>query len=61
MLSQPLMACATLLGHQELRRLREDYRAARGDQFTRLDFHRELLQYGGLPIPLIRWGMGLDG
>lgn len=61
MLSQPLMACASLLGRQELHRLREDYRSARGDRFTLLDFHRELLQYGGLPIPLIRWGMGLDG
>jgi hypothetical protein len=61
MLSQPLLACASLLGRQELRRLRDDYQSARGDRFTLRGFHRELLQYGGLPIPLIRWGMGLDG
>jgi len=61
MLSQPLAACASLLGRQELHRLRDDYRAARGGRFALVEFHRELLQYGGLPIPLIRWGMGLDG
>jgi uncharacterized protein (DUF885 family) len=61
MLSQPLAACAALLGHQELVRLRDDLRTARGEAFSLPGFHQELLRYGGLPIPLIRWGMGLDG
>jgi hypothetical protein len=61
MLSQPLLACAALLGRQELRRLREDYQSARGAEFSLGRFHQELRAYGGLPIPLVRWGMGLDG
>jgi hypothetical protein len=61
MLSEPLAACAALLGRQELSRIREDYRVARGEGFSLANFHQELLSYGGLPIPLIRWGMGLDG
>jgi uncharacterized protein (DUF885 family) len=60
LLSQPLVACAAVLGRQELRRLREDYQTAKGEAFTLAGFHDELLRYGGLPIPLIRWGMGLD-
>ena len=57
---RPTSACAAILGRQELRRLREDVRSARGDAFTLDDFHRDIFGYGGLPIPLIRWGMGLD-
>lgn len=60
MLTFPLAACAALLGRQELRRLREDYQAGRGEAATLADFHRDLLEYGALPIPLIRWGLGLD-
>jgi len=61
LLSRPLSASAAILGWQELMRLREDYRAARGDGKDRLaGFHEELFSYGGLPVPLIRWGMGID-
>jgi uncharacterized protein DUF885 len=57
---RPTSACAALLGRQELRRLRDDVRRARGAGFDLDDFHREVFGYGGLPVPLIRWGMGLD-
>ncbi len=58
-LADPLTGCAALLGWQELRRLRDDDRAARGSSDP-ADFHRRLFGFGGIPIPLIRWGMGLD-
>lgn len=58
---RPTSACAALLGRQELRRLRDDARAARGEAFSLDEFHRELFGYGALPVPLIRWGMALDG
>ncbi|HEV8148691.1 MAG TPA: DUF885 family protein [Gemmatimonadales bacterium] len=57
---RPISACAAILGWQELRRLRDDVKAARGEEFSLEQFHRELFGYGGLPVPLIRWGMGLD-
>lgn len=56
---RPLSASAALLGYRELSRLRDDFRAASGDGFTLGGFHQELFAYGGLPVPLIRWGMGL--
>ena len=61
MLCRPLDAAAALLGYEELEKLREDYRSARAGAFSLAGFHEELWQYGALPIPLIRWGMGLDG
>jgi len=57
----PLEACAAILGWRELTRLRDDVRAARGHRFTVANFHDEVFAYGGLPVPLIRWGLGLDG
>jgi uncharacterized protein (DUF885 family) len=57
---RPTSACAAMLGWQELRRLRDDVQDGRGDAFSLEEFHRELFGYGGLPVPLIRWGMGLD-
>jgi uncharacterized protein (DUF885 family) len=40
--------------------LREDFRAAHGDDFTLRRFHDALLRYGGLPVTLVRWGLGLN-
>ena len=57
----PIEACAAILGWKELVRLRDDARVARGSRFTLANFHEEVLSYGGLPVPLMRWGMGLDG
>ena len=47
------------VGRRELLRLRDDFRAARGGSFTLRAFHEAVLPYGGLPVTLIRWGLGL--
>jgi uncharacterized protein (DUF885 family) len=47
------------VGRRDLLRLRDDYRAATGTGFTLRKFHDAVLGYGGLPITLIRWGLGL--
>jgi len=47
------------VGRRELLRLRDDFRAARGERFTLRMFHDAVLPYGGLPVTLIRWGLGL--
>jgi uncharacterized protein (DUF885 family) len=48
------------VGRRELLELRNAYRAAKGDQFTLRGFHDAVLRYGGLPVTLIRWGLGLN-
>lgn len=57
---RPTAAAAGILGKRELVRLRDDVRELRGSSFTLDAFHDEVLAYGGIPVPLIRWGMGLD-
>ncbi len=47
------------VGRRELLRLRDDFRKARGNGFTLRAFHDAVLPYGGLPVTLIRWGLGL--
>jgi uncharacterized protein (DUF885 family) len=47
------------VGRRELLRLREDWRRRAGAGFTLRKFHDEVLSYGGLPVSLMRWGMGL--
>ena len=47
------------VGRRDLLKLRDDYRAARGAAFSLRGFHDGVLGYGGLPVTLIRWGMGL--
>ena len=41
-------------------KLRESWRARVGPEAPLRAFHDALLSYGGLPVSLIRWGMGLD-
>jgi uncharacterized protein (DUF885 family) len=48
------------VGRRDLLRLREDYRKRAGSSFSLRTFHDELLRYGGLPVTLVRWGMGLQ-
>lgn len=48
------------VGRREIMSLREDYRARAGSSFSLKRFHDELLGYGGLPVALARWGMGLE-
>ncbi|HXH62662.1 MAG TPA: DUF885 domain-containing protein [Gemmatimonadales bacterium] len=49
------------VGRRELLQLREDYRAAKGAAFSLRGFHEAVLSFGGLPVSLMRWGLGLDG
>ena len=48
------------VGRRELLRLRDDFRQAKGKDFTLRAFHDAVLPYGGLPVTLIRWGLGLS-
>lgn len=48
------------VGRREIMSLRDDYRARAGSSFSLKRFHDELLGYGGLPVALARWGMGLE-
>jgi uncharacterized protein (DUF885 family) len=47
------------VGRREILKLRDAFRAARGPSFTLRGFHDALLRYGGLPVALTRWGLGL--
>ena len=47
------------VGRRELLRLRDDFRKAKGSHFSLRAFHDAVLPYGGLPVTLIRWGLGL--
>ena len=48
------------VGRRELLRLRDDARKRAGASFNLRAFHDEVLSYGGMPVSLIRWGMGLN-
>ena len=47
------------VGRREILRLRDAYRERAGSAYRAEAFHAELLTYGGLPVALARWGMGL--
>jgi uncharacterized protein (DUF885 family) len=47
------------VGRRELLHLREAWRASAGRMAPLRQFHDGVLAYGGLPVSLIRWGMGL--
>jgi uncharacterized protein (DUF885 family) len=59
--AEPTYPLCYAVGRRELLRLREDFRAARGSAFTLRAFHDAVLRYGGLPVALMRWGLGLHG
>src|SRR5256712_752354 len=58
--AEPAYPLCYAVGRRELLKLRDDYRASSGGDFTLRRFHDAILQYGGLPVTLIRWGLGLD-
>jgi uncharacterized protein (DUF885 family) len=58
--AEPAYNLCYAVGRRELLRLRDDYRAARGAEFTLAGFHESILRYGGLPVALIRWGLNLN-
>jgi hypothetical protein len=47
------------VGRREILRLRDAYRERSGADFKARQFHDELMQYGGMPVSLARWGMDL--
>lgn len=58
--AEPAYQLCYAVGRRELRSLREAYRAAQGADYSLRAFHDAVLSYGGLPVSLMRWGMGLD-
>ena len=58
--AEPAQPLCYAVGRREILELRQDFRAARGAGFTLRGFHDALLRYGGLPVALIRWGLGLN-
>jgi uncharacterized protein (DUF885 family) len=58
--AEPAQPLCYAVGRREILELRKDFRAARGSGFKLRDFHDALLRYGGLPVTLIRWGLGLN-
>lgn len=57
--AEPAYPLSYAVGRRELLRLRDDFKAARGAAFTLRGFHDAVLAYGGLPVTLMRWGLGL--
>jgi uncharacterized protein (DUF885 family) len=55
----PTYQLSYAVGRRELLHLREAWRSAAGAAAPLRDFHDAVLAYGGLPVSLIRWGMGL--
>jgi hypothetical protein len=47
------------IGRREILALRDAYRLAADDRYQPRAFHDTLLGYGGMPVSLARWGMGL--
>ena len=56
----PTHALCHAVGRRALRELREAAESQRGAGYSLRAFHDEVLSYGGLPVSLIRWGMGID-
>jgi uncharacterized protein (DUF885 family) len=55
----PAYQLAYAVGRREILKLRDDYRRSRGSGFTLRGFHDAVLPYGGLPVTMMRWGLGL--
>jgi len=58
--AEPTYQLCYAVGLRELMALRDAYASAHGPDYSLRRFHDELLSYGGLPVSLIRWGMGVD-
>jgi uncharacterized protein DUF885 len=55
----PTYQLSYAVGRRELLALRESYRDRNRATFQLQKFHDELMQYGGMPVSLARWGMDL--
>jgi uncharacterized protein (DUF885 family) len=58
--ARPTYALADAVGRRELLELRASWQAKAAPGTPIRVFHDAVLAYGGLPVSLIRWGMGLD-
>jgi hypothetical protein len=58
--AEPVYQLCYAVGRRELLGARDAYRRARGTDTHVRAFHDEVLRFGGLPVALIRWGLGLD-
>jgi uncharacterized protein (DUF885 family) len=58
--AEPAQPLCYAVGRREILQLRTEFRAARGAGSSLRGFHDALLAYGGLPVALIRWGLGLN-
>ncbi len=58
--AEPVYQLCYAVGRRELLALREDFQKAAGDSYSLKGFHTAILRYGGLPVSLMRWGMGLN-
>ena len=56
----PTEALSHAVGRRAFLELREAARVQRGSAFDIGGFHDEVLACGGLPVSLIRWGMGIE-
>jgi len=50
----PGQACAYYIGYRELVSLRQKAQATLGDEFDHKAFHEEVINHGGLPLPLLK-------
>lgn len=57
---EPTRSAGALIGRRELVRLRDDARARAETGFSLRTHHTSVLGFGGLPAPLIRWGLGFE-
>jgi uncharacterized protein (DUF885 family) len=57
--ANPTYQLCYAVGRREIKALHADYQEAAGAEYSLRDFHDTVLRYGGLPLSLMRWGMGL--
>jgi uncharacterized protein (DUF885 family) len=58
--STPTYQMSYAVGRRELLSLRDAYRRARGTAYSLRGFHDAVMSWGGLPVSLMRWGLGLS-
>ncbi len=56
----PTYPLSYAVGRRDILALRADYLARAGAAGSLREFHDELMAYGGFPVSLARWGMGLS-
>ena len=56
----PAYQLSYAVGRREIRALRDAFPESRGADYSLRSFHEAVLAYGGLPVSLMRWGLGLD-